>query len=84
MVPTGSDFQEALKTLFDDALKSGQPFVVVKADELHAEVVGGKKVARRGLCVGVMRHNCRAQDEILKDSRDGRLVVRYRLPRAQH
>ncbi len=84
MIPTGNDFQQALDDLFDDALRSGQPFVVVKAIEFHDRVVGADDIDRHSLCAGVMKRNCHAQDEILTDSHDGLLVVCYRLPRGHH
>jgi hypothetical protein len=89
MPPTAKDFQEELHRQFRDATAKKQPFLDVRAGDLH-EDSGGKtgKDNRIVVCCGVMYSNlkCSYGDEILRlpngDSGLGmNLVIRYVLPR---
>jgi hypothetical protein len=80
-IPTSEDFQNALNKIFADAWRNGEPFVDVKAGDLH-RVIGGYPGTnhRMPLCCHVMRKNMKEGDEILNQPPKGNgasLVIQY-------
>jgi hypothetical protein len=89
MPPTAEDFSTELHKQFRDATAKKQPYLDVRAGNLHEDSGGGTgKDGRISTCCGVMYSNlkCRYGDEILRlpDGESGlgmNLVIRYVLPR---
>lgn len=85
MPPRLEDFINALQEIFKEAQQQNQPFIDVKAGELHRRVGGyPSRNHRMPLCCRAMRRIMQPGDEILDEPRSGMgatLTIRYRLPR---
>ena len=85
-MPTAEEFREQLFEVFRVATEQGQPFVTVKAGDLHREVGGypDRRTQRMPVCCNVMRGAMLEGDVIVSEPPKGAgatLTVRYCIPR---
>lgn len=85
-MPTADDFREALKKLFDQALRNGNSEIVICSGEFHKSVgwYPGKN-HRMPTCCSVMKSAMTDGDVILSEPKKGKgatLIIQYQLPRS--
>ena len=87
-IPEKADFEKALKEWFLEAEKEENPFVDIRADDLHARIGDYPgPFHRMATCCEVMYENYRPQvDKILQFPPKGKgasMEIRYALPRSR-
>jgi len=88
LVPSRLDFARELVAILRDAHFSGQPYVDVRAGDLHRRAGWDREPRNRRMptCCSVMRNRKRSGDEVLYAPPKGdgaKLTIRYRMPRTE-